>query len=265
MKIADTLRQECMPEMVYSVCKLSKNSYTRAEIQKMITLAADDKESQSQFSNVFNFARDCNFISEKDGEVMCLLEPEKLDSFKQFRMQVNKGIFQNRSTKFYKASEWFLSQEDTDIFSLETAEKLSTSFTNALDFNPDKSFALGFRFWIVALGFAAFQGYRKSAIGFACHDIIGQWVYDCSLKQGVQIPARAFFEALCNDIGIFETMMSNNKLNLALSSALRTLRDAGVIKLIYTKDSSDVWHLYESKLDAGNSDRFTEILIEELY
>lgn len=265
MKIADSLRHECMPEMVYSICKLANGERERSDIQRLITLGATDKESQDQFSNVFNFAKECNFISEDNTKIICLLDSAKLNSFKEFRMQVAKGVFENRNTKFCKAAEWFLSQNKADMFSLDNAEKLSSSFTSSFGFNPDKYFALGFRFWMVALGFAAFQGYRKSAIAFACFDIISQWIHESKLEKGKAIPARLFFDSLGGDIAIFNSMISNNKLNTALSMALRTLRDAGVISLVYTKDSSDVWHLEVAQLDAGNDDRFTEIIIKEAY
>ena len=260
MKIADTLRHECMPEMVFSVCKLANGQYSRSEMQRLIILDDMDNESQTQFSKVFNFAKECNFITEERDKVICLLG-EDISSFKKFRMQVVKGIFSNRNTKFVKAAEWFLNQNDIDIFSIDTAEKLSVSFSTNLGFKPDKYFALGFRFWLVALGFAAFQGYRKAAIAFSCHDIIEQWIYESDFEKCKQINARNFFNALCGDIPVFDTMISNNKLNMAFSMGLRVLRDIGVIQLQYTKDSSDVWHLDESKLDAGHDDRFTEIII----
>lgn len=263
MKIADSLRHECMPEMVYSVCKLADGHRERADIQRLITLGVTDKESQDQFSNVFNFAKECNFISEENMKVMCLLDQNKMSTFKDFRMQVAKGVFDNRNTKFTRAAEWFLTQNEVELFSIDTAEKLSASFTSTFGFNPDKYFALGFRFWMVALGFAAFQGYRKSAIAFACFDILEQWIAESKFEKGKAFAARSFFDSLTGDISVFDVMISNNKLNTALSMALRTLRDAGMISLVYTKDSSDVWHLDEAKLDAGNDDRFTEIIILE--
>lgn len=263
MKIADSLRQESMPEMVYGLCRLSSGGYKRDELQKLITLEAEDKESQDQFAQVFNFAKECNFISEESSKVKCLLDTKKLNSFKDFRMQVVKGVFENRGTKFYKAAEWFLSQEDNDILTLDSAEKLSSRFVTSLGFNPDKFFALGFRFWMVDLGFAAFQGYRRSAIVFACQDILEQWICESHFQRSKKIAAREFFDKLCAEIGIFETMISNNKLNLSFSMALRILRDTGLIELVYTKDSSDVWHLRESSFEKANMDRFTEVVIKE--
>lgn len=263
MKIADSLRHECMPEMVYSICKLANGERERSDIQKLITLGATDKESQDQFSNVFNFAKECNFITEENTKIICLLDSNKLNTFKEFRMQVVKGVFENRNTKFTKAAEWFLALNEEDIFSFDTGEKLSANFSASLGFNPDKYFALGFRFWMVALGFAAFQGYRKSAIAFACFDILSQWINESEFEKGKNIAARVFFDSLEKDIVIFRSMISNNKLNTALSMALRTLRDAEIINLVYTKDSSDVWHLEEAKIDAGNEDRFTELIIRE--
>lgn len=261
MKIADTLRHECMPAMVYSICKMCINDIEKNELQKLITLDDNSKPSQEQFNKVFAFAKECMFIAENNGIVSCKLNADKLNSFKEFRMQVFKGVFENRNTKFTKMVEWYLQKSSTDIFAVDTADALAALVNAEIGLGVDKFFALGFRFWMVDLGLAAMQNYRKSAIVFACHNIIKQILEECDLEKNRSIQARIFMNNLLEEGVVFKGLVSNNKINTALSMALRVLRDAGSIELIYVKDSSDVWHLQDSKFDVNNFNKFTEVII----
>ena len=59
MKIADSLRQECMPEIIYTICKLvGSKSYKKDEIKSYITLNCD---SVQEYNKAFAFANECGF------------------------------------------------------------------------------------------------------------------------------------------------------------------------------------------------------------
>ncbi len=251
MKIADSLRQECMPEMVYSICKMTIIKNDRGSIQRAITLGDNRKETQEQFNQVFRFACDCEFIKEDkgSGRVECLLDTSKLGSFAQFRMQVANNVFSNKNSKFTKISEWYLGKEDDYIFSLDTSESLAAYINSELNLKVDKFYALGFRFWMVDLGFLSFQNYRKSAMMFSCHNYLIQWIGEKKFVRKKYFPVREFMDELIRDCAIFDSMIRNNHLNLAFSMAMRVLKSAGYIDARRVKDSGDVWHIKDSRLD----------------
>ena len=251
MKIADSLRQECMPEMVYSICKMTLIEKDRDSIQRAITLGDNSKETQEQFNQVFRFACDCEFIKEDkgSGKVECLLDTSKLGSFAQFRMQVANNVFSNKNSKFVKISEWYLGKEDDYIFSQDTSDSLAAYINSELDLKVDKYYALGFRFWMVALGFLSFQSYRKSAVMFSCHNYLIQWIGEKKFVRNTYFPVREFMDLLIRDCAIFDSMIRNNHLNLAFSMAMRVLKNAGYIDARRVKDSGDVWHIIDSRLD----------------
>ena len=251
MKIADSLRHECMPEMVYSICKMSLIEKERDKIQLAISLGNNDKPTQEQFNKVFKFASDCGFIKEDKGAstVECLLNKEKLNSFAQFRMQVANNVFQNKNSKFVKISEWYMGKEDFYIFTRDTGESLASYINSELNLGVDKFYALGFRFWMVDLGFLSFQNYRRSAALFSCHNYLIQWLNEKSFDYNTFFPVRVFMDELTADCPLFESMIRNNHLNLAFSMAMRVLKGAGYIDARRVKDSGDVWHLKDSALD----------------
>lgn len=251
MKIADSLRQECMPDMVYSICKMTLIEKDRDRIQQAITLGNNDKETQEQFNKVFRFACDCEFIKEDKGtgSVECMLDENRLNTFSQFRMQVANNIFKNKNSKFVKISEWYLGKEDGYIFSQDTGEALSAYINDELKMDVDKFYALGFRFWMVALGFLSFQNYRRSAVMFSCQNYLMQWINEKKFIQNKFFPVREFMDELTLDCPVFETMIRNNHLNLAFSMAMRVLKGTGYIDARRVKDSGDVWHIRDSVLD----------------
>lgn len=272
MKIADSLRHECMPEMVYSICKMSLIQKEKDVIQRDISLNDTSKESQEQFNKVFKFARDCGFIKEVDGKVECLLDVEKLDTFADFRMQVANNVFRNKTTKFVKVAEWYMKKEDNYVFSRDTGDSLAAYINDELDLGVDKFFALGFRFWMVDLGFLSFQTYRKSAVLFSCQNYLLQWINEQNFERNNYFPVRVIMDKLIQDCPLFESMINNNHLNMAFSMAMRVLKSAGYIDVRRVKDSGDVWHVKDSVLDpwiVGDSDseskyrnEFSEIMIK---
>ena len=249
MKIADGLRQECMPEMVFSICKMSLIQNDREMIQKIITLNNNDKISQEQFNQVFKFACDCGFITDQNGKVRCELNNSKLEKFSQFRMQVANSVFKDKTTKFAKIAEWYMNKEDYYIFSQDTSQTLAAYISDELKIEVNKSYALGFRFWMVDLGFLSFQNYRRGAALFSCHNYLRQWLVEQEFEKNVYLPVRMIMDRLVIDCPLFETMIHNNHLNLAFSMAMRVLKNAGYIDARRVKDSGDVWHIKDSDLD----------------
>ena len=183
MKIADSLRHECMPEMVFSICKMSMIQTDKEKIQRAISLNNTDKATQDQFNKVYKFACDCGFIKDVNGVVECLLDKKILNSFAEFRMQIANEVFTNKNSKFVTIAEWYMGKEDEYIFSRDTGDTLAAYINAELGLGVDKFYALGFRFWMVDLGFLSFQNYRKAAAMFSCHNYLIQWIGEKNFEK----------------------------------------------------------------------------------
>ena len=155
MKIADSLRQECMPEIIYTICKLvGSKSYKKDEIKSYITLNCD---SVQEYNKAFAFANECGFISVGgDEKVTTVFTKEQLSSFRNFRHAIFMDIFKGEPTIFNSLAKWYLGQ-NSDVFGIKSAQDLAVKFPKEIFSGKEKDSALGFRFWMVALGLCMFS------------------------------------------------------------------------------------------------------------
>lgn len=262
MNISNTLRQECMPEMVYSICKLAgSKSYYKEDVKRLITLGNTSKESNDQYNKVYRFAIDCGFIGEDvNDNVFVNFSKKELSCFKAFRYAIFSDVFKNSQTIFTSLTKWYLSQE-RDIFSVKAIGDLLTRVPQDLGVRSEE-YLLGFRFWIVALGLAMMQKAGKGAtLVFATNNILNDWIeLSNPFEKGKPILANEFFDKLTIDCPLFKCCMVGNDINLALSMGLRVLNLNGLIELKYTTDSGDIWHLTNSISDP-KTNNITEIIV----
>lgn len=259
MKIADSLRQECMPEIIYSICKFVGNkSYKKDEIKRYITLNCD---SVQDYNKAFSFANECGFIKTDSGDnVTTAFTQDQLSSFRNFRHTIFKEVFKSEPTMFNLLAKWFLNQ-NSEIFNVKSAQDLAVKFPPEI-FKKEKESVLGFRFWMVALGLCMFSKSGKTLkLNFATHNAILDWLeYEKPFKKGSTILAKDFFDRLITECPVFESCVEDNHLNFALSLGLRVLHMNGDIELKYVTDSGDIWYLVESISDP-RTNRITEIIV----
>ncbi len=272
MIIADSLRQEAMPEMVFAICKMALLKPKKEAMQKMITLESGEK-SALQFARVYQFSIKCGFVSEAGDEtVTTIFTEDELSSFRHFRHAVLRGVFSEQETAFTKAAKWYLRQnipEDVEkehsVFSLGTAADFLRELPD--DLNVDEPFVLGFRFWMVALGLASFTPLGPGPVSrpllFATHRAISDWLeFSQPFQKEVRIHAKDFFTRLKTDCPVFDGCIKNNTIAPSLSSGLRVLQSCGDIELIRVADAGDVWHLSRSAYYSRSND-LTDIVIKE--
>lgn len=259
MNISDSLRKECMPEMVYSICKLAgSRAYDKDEVKRLITL--NNNEVQA-FHKVYRFAVECGFISEDTNNNVCVhFNSKELSSLRAFRFAVFDDVFKNSSTIFTSLAKWYLSQ-DSEIFTCKSAQELSVAILEVFA-GVEKDYVLGFRFWMVTLGLAMNQkAGAGSTLVFATNNVLFDWLeFSKPFKKGKHVLAKEFFAKLISDCPIFESCIHGNDINLAFSMGLRVLYLNGVIELKYTTDSGDIWHLTNS-ISYPKTNNITEIIV----
>ena len=263
MNIANTLRQECMPEMIYAICKLAASkSYDKDELKRLITLGSHAKESSDQYNKVYNFAIACEFMSEDNiiGKVSVNFSNKELESFRSYRYAIFGDIFKKSNNMFTELARWYLTQ-DSDVFAIKSTGDFLRSIPQDLGIRNEE-FLLGFRFWMVSLGLATLQ---KSGAGstlvFSTNNILLDFLqFYKPFKKGKTILAREFFQTLINECPVFQCCLSGNDVNLALSLGLRVLHINENIELKYTTDSGDIWHLTNS-ISNPKTNHITEIIV----
>lgn len=270
MIIADTIRQEVMPDMVYSLCKLSQKHIKKTELQRLITLDATDSSSKDQFSYVYRFAIACDFIRESgDGTVEPNFSEEELSSFRRFRYAIFSHVFHDGDTNFTQVAKWYMAcdipqnpQKGSTVLSINTSSEFLQNKPESLDVTDN--FFNGFRFWMTALGLTAFYAQASYTLLFSAHRIIKDWLeFSKPFEAGSNIPARTFFEKLVKDCPVFSGCIKGNNVGASLSMALRVLNNCDVIGLIRITDAGDVWHLTKS-VNYKSSNDITDIVIKEV-
>lgn len=260
MKIENSLRQECMPEMVYSLCKLvGSKAYPHEEIKRLITLDSNDV---SEFNKVLRFAVECEFIGENsENKATTTFTPKELASFRTFSYAIFRDVFKNSKTRFNGLARWFLTQQ-TDIFTCKSAQELAVKIPVDQFPGVDNNYMLGFRFWMVSLGLGMFSKSGGSEVlVFATNNILLEWLaFEKPFKKRKPILAREFFERLIQDCPVFGDCIIGNEVNLALSMGLRVLHLNEVIELKNITDSGDIWHLTKS-VSNPQTDNITEIIV----
>lgn len=272
MIIADTLRQEAMPEMVFAICKMALLNPQKGDLEKVMTLQSGEKSS-TQFARVYQFSIKSGFIKEAgDGTVSTVFSEEDLSSFRRFRYAVLRGVFAEQDTSFTALAKWYLSQNIPDnvdrgqsVFSLGTAADFVRDLPNSI--SVDEYFIQGFRFWMVALGLTSFNPLGPGAVSrpllFATHRAIGDWLeFSNPFQKEVRIHAREFFEKLTRDLPVFDGCIKNNTVVSSLSSGLRVLQSCGQIEIVRVADAGDVWHLSRSAYYSTSND-LTDLVIKE--
>lgn len=272
MIIADSIRQEAMPEMVYAICKMALLEPKKMEMRRMITLDTDG-ESASQFNKVYQFAISCGFIKEAGNEKVTtdFLEAE-LSSFRRFRYAVLCNVFKAQETAFTTAARWYLSQDlpqnlikGHSIFSLVTGAEFVQAMPKELKI--DENFVYGFRFWMTALGLTSFSaigtGSSARPLLFATHRALGDWLeFSNRFQKEAYISAREFFSKLIEDLPVFSNCIEGNTLKPSISTGLRVLESCGSIELKRVTDAGDVWHLTKSVYYSKSND-ITDVIVKE--
>lgn len=261
MRIIDSLRQEHMPYMVFTLCRFVGSKKMKSdELMKYLTLndSAENKKSRQNFNKVFSFAKDCGFVSEDlEGYIVTTFTKKELDSYRKFRYKVFEEVTYDLNTNFTGITKWLLSQ-DKSIFNMGVDEFMANI---PQKFTPSKDYTRGYFFWAEALGLINIYKSTNRKIYFAVQEILVDWLkFNKPFRKGEQVLCQVFINKLIDDCPIFNESFSSNRINFALSCALRIMHESGYIKLIYVKDSGDIWNLHESNAYQENN-KITEIKV----
>lgn len=261
MPFIEKLTGEYTPERVYSLCKLAyTKKYSSDELRELLYIPIVQDKGSDTFKNIYKFAQNADLIKENsDFTVSCTLNEDEIESLESFRKAMNKRIFNGYSRNFSKFTAWYIARGDK--VTLEKAKQLEDEYKKEHKSNDYGSMyndtnILAWREWAKFLGFGfVHDGILIPNIHLRLQDALD----DIELEKNKPIAFREFLSELSKlcpevDSGILfennkgQSVIEPNNISFALSMGLRTLHDKQLIKLIYTKDSNDVWSLYTQNL-----------------
>lgn len=241
------IRKEVTPKRVFSVVKLIavyNGKLTKESIYNLVQpLKLTDKQDDAK--KVISFLIENDMIKENiDGKLELNINRDNFSDIKKFKEYISSNIFKDMKEKslFYETTAEILSK-DIDFYEYKSFEDIAASLKNK---NVDKEYILGWRFWAEFLGFGKIL---NSQFLINPYVRILDRIIDNEEYEGGQYLVSGFISIVKTECPEFEQTISENKIGLSLTLALRTLESLGKIKLNYTKDSTEVWHLYYSAVD----------------
>ena len=256
----DGMRMEPTPERVLSVCRLiAHKSMTREEVRKAMTLGLNDEKGVAQINASIDVAlKELSLIKAENEILKLAVDPSVIASSTAFRRYVSSRVFSAKDTTFYMFTKWLVSQNER-IFSLKTWEgmaKICGSEVKELS-TLNENAVLGWRFWAAFLGIGYLSGTMIIPnMKLRLEDILAT-TYTEKFKLNETILAQDFILWLSAKMPEVEI---SSKLPLALSAALRTLHDIGLIRLETWSDSPPIMLYY---VDGVPINSFTHISVKE--
>ncbi len=236
----DNMRMEPTPERVLSICRiLSHESMTHEELRAAMTLGQNGVDEIDQVNKSISVAKDeLGLIDTKNNRLQYIENAEIIASPDNFRKYVASKVFLKKSSTFVMFSKWYISQNER-IFSLKKWEVMAkTCGSEISDLSAvNENAVLGWRFWASFLGLGYLSGtVMIPNMKTRLQDILAT-VFSESFEYDQSVRATDFIAWLTPKLP--EADLSG-RLPLAVSAALRTLHELGLIKLETWRDSNKI-------------------------
>ena len=242
MLFKNNIRKETTPKRVFAIIKLIRKFNGKIKTQEIeeFTILKSSEIKDPIVSKVLKVCVENNFIKcDHDYNYSLILDDSDIKDFKSFRKFVSKKIFEGNEgdSQFLIISKEILTK-DLDFYDFTGFEDIA----NQMDVKDvDKEFILAWRFWAEFIGMGKIMNSQFLINPY-------QRIYDLVIleEKAKTMSIAEFILKLLGRCPEFTDCISENRIGLSLSTALRTLEEMKKIKIIYTQDSVETWELYSS-------------------
>jgi hypothetical protein len=254
----DHMRPGPTPERVLAICRiLSSNPLTEEEMKDRIYLT---KTAATKFGDEWDAvkaAAELGLISFKDNVYSLSVDPNQIATVDAFRRAVATRAFSNKKSTFFRISQWYIGSNDAVFNASNWEDKAAAAVKAGIDKIRDNDM-LGWRFWASFLGLGYVHGTELIPnMYIRVRDVLAtEFVKSFAFEE--EIPAADFFAWLLTKIP--EAKMEDNTINLALSNAIRTLRDMDEVAPVALMDAVPMY-LYNLPEDPTN--KISHIIVKE--
>lgn len=256
----DSMRPGPTPERVRAVCRLlDGKQYTEDEIKEYIYL---DKTAATkigeEFKRSLQAALELNLISFKDNLYTLSVDANQIETVEAFRRTVASRAFANRDSTFYRVSRWYINANEAVFDALNWEDKAALANKSLGDKKLTDNDMLGWRFWASFLGLGYLYGTELIPnMYLRVRDVLAT-EFSKTFSFNEPIPVHDFFGWIWKKVP--EARTDDESINLALSSAIRTLREMGDVDPVFYSDASP---MYLYKLSGDTTNRITHIIVKE--
>ena len=221
-----------IPERVFTLCKIVEKRAISSSDLKAKMEPDYLKQASSYFSDYRTAAEELKLITVSDNMISLAVDPS-----------IIKTTFQNG--QFYQVTKAYFEMDSNVLNGEKSLVALAPIMSKQLNRPVDAMAMRAWRFWVSYLGFGYLQNmfFIPNAAEFL-KDVISI----AEMEKGRRYSFGDFMAKIhpYSDI-IVDHDLTNKQLNYGVSNGLRTLHDAGIIKLEHILDQEDIWNLYPLK------------------
>ena len=204
-----------IPERVYILSKIvEKKAMSTSEVKEKMEPSYLNQKS-SYYNDYRNAAEELQLITVTDNVLSVAVDASVLKNMDTMRSYINGQLNQFREGQFYKVTKAYFDMGEEILHGEQNVANMASLMTLKTGISVDSMAMRAWRFWASYLGF----GY---------------------LQDMFVIPNADTF---LPDI-IIDSSNGTKKFSFGVSNGLRTLQDAGVIRMEYILDQEDTWNLY---------------------
>lgn len=236
-----------IPERVYILCKIvEKGPISNGELkEKMEPAYLNSKSSTSYFSDYRTAAEELELITTSDNMISLSVESNVLKSRQTMRKYVNGMLRKFSNGQFYQVTHAYYMMGSNVLRGEKNLSNLGPLMSELTQRPVDAMAMRAWRFWMEYLGL----GYLQDTFMIPNADIFLRDVIELSgLEKGKIYSFGEFINKILPYCGIImDGNAENRQLNYGMSNGLRTLHDAGFLKMEHILDQKDIWTLYPLK------------------
>ena len=231
-----------IPERVYALCKIvEKKAMASSEVKDRMEPSYLNQKS-SYYNDYRNAAEELQLITNTDNILSLGVDPSVLKSMDTMRFYINGQLNKFREGQFYKVTKAYYDMGESILHGEQNVANMALVMTMKTGIQVDSMAMRAWRFWAAYLGFGYLQDMFiiPNADTFL-QDIITRAGFDKNKRYSIA----SFLEKIRPHADIIIDPSSGSKtFNFGVSNGLRTLQDAGFIKMEHIMDEKDTWNLY---------------------
>lgn len=234
-----------IPERVFTLCKIVEKRAISSSDLKAKMEPDYLKQTSSYYSDYRAAAEELQLITVSDNMISLAVDPSVIKTTASMRRYINGILSEFQNGQFYQVTKAYFEMDSNVLNGEKSLVALAPIMSKQLNRPVDAMAMRAWRFWVSYLGFGYLQDmfFIPNAAEFL-EDIISM--------AGIEKGRRYSFGDFMAKIQPYSNIIishdpSNRQLNYGVSNGLRTLHDAGIIKLEHILDQEDIWNLYPLK------------------
>lgn len=234
-----------IPERVYTLCKIvEKKPISNSELKEKLEPDYLNNAS-SYYADYRNAAEELKLISISDNMISLNVEPSVIKTTVHMRKYINSMIGEFHNGQFYQVTRAYFDLDSNILKGEKNVANLAPLMSQKTNRQVDAMAMRAWRFWVSYLG----MGYLQDMFIIPNADT---FIKDIIEVAGFEKNRRYSFGEFMGRILPYSKIIinsdpNNRSINYGVSNALRSLHDAGYIKLEHILDQDDIWNLYPLK------------------